>query len=69
MKRIVQKIDFWNLFVGVVIGFGSGVWIVNAMVPDANELIRMYRLDQKSVTEDKEARNALRTQGTIQIEQ
>lgn len=63
----MNKVKFWNFFLGLVIGFGSGIWVVNAMVPDAQELIRIYRLDQKSVMEDKESREALRAQGSIDI--
>lgn len=52
MKHFAGKIDFWNLFIGLVIGFGAGVILINALVPNAEQLIKMYRLDQKSVTED-----------------
>jgi hypothetical protein len=70
MQQIIQKIDVWNLFIGVVIGFGAGVYLINALVPNAAELIRMYRLDQKSVTEDRAARKAEKdkSQETLQID-
>lgn len=66
LKHLGSKIDFWNLFIGIVIGFGIGVYVINALVPDASQLIRMYRLDQKSVTEDNAARKG-GFQGSIEI--
>ncbi len=53
LKHFASKINFWNLFIGIVIGFGVGIWVINALVPNADQLIHMYRLDQKSVMADK----------------
>ena len=47
LKQFASKIDFWNLFIGLVIGFGLGVALINALVPNANELIRMYQLSKQ----------------------
>ena len=57
IQQLAKKIDFWNLFIGIVIGFGVGIWVMNALVPDANQLIQMYHHDRKSVTEDKTSRH------------
>lgn len=53
IQQLAKKIDFWNLFIGIAIGVGMGVWVLNALVPDANQLIQMYHHDRKSVTEEK----------------
>jgi hypothetical protein len=71
IKSILHKISFWNLFVGIVIGFGAGVWLVNLLVPNANQLIRMYRMDYQSRLEDgklKRPPNALYPSADIQVE-
>lgn len=65
LRSLANKISFWNLLIGIVIGFGAGVYLMNFLVPDSAQLIRMYRLDQKSVTEDKAAR--INLQGTLQM--
>lgn len=66
LKYVASKIDFWNLFIGIVIGFGLGVYFINALIPNANELIRIYRLDRKSMDEDRAGRKD-GLQGTIEI--
>jgi hypothetical protein len=49
LKHFASKINFWNLFIGVVIGFGAGVWFLSALVPNATNIIRVYRnLDRQS---------------------
>lgn len=48
LKHFASKISFWNLFIGAVIGFGVGVYFINALIPNANDLIRIYQLDKKS---------------------
>jgi hypothetical protein len=53
IRHFAHKINFWNLFVGIVIGFGVGILVINALVPNANDMIRLYRLDKKSMTENK----------------
>lgn len=68
LSHFASKISFWNLFIGIVIGFGAGVILINALVPDADQLIKIYRLDQKSVTEDKQAQKAGSVEGFLQIE-
>ena len=45
---IHNKVSFWNLFIGIVIGFGVGVYALNALIPNADQSIRMYRLDRAS---------------------
>jgi hypothetical protein len=67
-KHIAHKISFWNLFIGLIIGFGAGVILINALVPDAGQLIKLYRLDQKSVTEDKQVQKAGTVEGFLQID-
>jgi hypothetical protein len=68
LKHIAQKISFWNLFIGLVVGFAGGVILINALVPDADQLIKLYRLDQKSVTQDKQVEKAGNVDGYLQIE-
>lgn len=50
MKKLLQKIDFLSLSVGIVIGVGLGVNLMNAFVPNANQLIEMYQLNKKKGT-------------------
>lgn len=52
IATLMQKMHFWNLFIGLVVGFGLGVVAINALVPDADQLVRMYRIDQNSVRTD-----------------
>jgi hypothetical protein len=68
MKQFMGKIDFWNLFIGVILGFGAGIWVINALVPNADQMIRMYRLDQKSVTEDKQFGGTTKLEGYLEVE-
>jgi uncharacterized protein (DUF305 family) len=56
LQHIHSKVNFWNLFIGIIIGFGIGIWVINALVPDANHLIRMYHLDRKSQDEEQAMR-------------
>lgn len=53
LRIVHERINFWNLFIGIVIGFGIGVYTLNALVPGASESIRMYRLDRASLDYDK----------------
>lgn len=48
MKTVFTRVGLWSLFIGIVIGFGLGVFFVNALIPNANDLIRIYQLDKKS---------------------
>lgn len=68
LKHIAHKISFWNLFIGMVIGFGVGVLLINALVPNADQLIKLYRLDQKTVTQDKQVQKAGNVDGFLQVE-
>ncbi len=45
LKRIVAKADFWNLFIGIVIGFGVGVYVFSLLVPSGWDLIKMYHME------------------------
>jgi hypothetical protein len=49
LKHLAGKINFWNLFIGIIIGFGLGVTVINALVPNADEMIRMYHLDRATI--------------------
>lgn len=64
LHTFAQKLNFWNLFIGIVIGFGAGVWFINLLIPNANQLIKMYRLDYKSRMEDRALRHATTTPKT-----
>lgn len=68
LKQIMHKISFWNLFIGIIIGFAAGVLLINALVPNADQLIKLYRLDQKSVTQDKQVGKAGNVNGFLQVE-
>jgi hypothetical protein len=49
LKRLANKVSFWNLFIGIVIGFGVGVWFLSALIPNATNIIRVYRnLDRQT---------------------
>lgn len=67
MKIFFSRVRLWNLFFGLVIGFGLGVFFMNALIPDAGELVRIYRLDKQSMADDRAAR-AAGLQGTLEIE-
>ena len=41
--------NFWNLFIGIAIGIGVGVYLLNAFVPNANQLIAMYQFNRHKV--------------------
>lgn len=56
LKRFANKINFWNLFIGIVIGFGMGIWVINALVPDANGMIKYYHIDKASMDAERAAR-------------
>ena len=53
IAHVGSKVNFWNLFIGIVIGFGVGVYALNALIPNSNEVIRMYRMDKQSLSEDR----------------
>ncbi len=53
ITHVGSKVNFWNLFIGIVIGFGVGVYALNALIPNSNEVIRMYRMDKTSIQEDR----------------
>lgn len=48
LKNMHDKTNFWNLFIGIIIGFGVGVYSLNALIPNASESIRMYHMDKES---------------------
>lgn len=70
LQRIITRLDVFSLVIGILIGFAAGVYLINELVPDSAQLIRMYRLDQKSVSEDKAARDAARNSqtGSLQLD-
>ncbi len=47
LKHFVKKVNGWNLFVGIVIGFALGVCFINLLIPNANEVIKMYYWEYK----------------------
>ena len=53
IAHVGKKVNFWNLFIGIVIGFGVGVYALNALIPNSNEVLRMYRMDKQSIQEDR----------------
>jgi hypothetical protein len=70
-KHLLEKINFWNLFIGIIIGLGAGIWFMNALIPNANQLIKMYRLDYQSRLEDgklKTPPNGVYPSADIQLE-
>lgn len=54
IAHVGSKVNFWNLFIGIVIGFGVGVYALNALIPNSNQVIGMYHtMDKKSAQEDR----------------
>jgi uncharacterized protein (DUF305 family) len=45
LALIEEKINPWNLFTGFVIGFGIGIFVISALVPDAADMIRVYNME------------------------
>ncbi len=58
MKNILHKVNFWNLFIGIAIGIGVGVYLLNAFVPNANQLVTMYHLNKNAEDTHTEAPHA-----------
>ncbi len=46
MKNIITKMNFWNLFIGVVVGFFLGVCFLSFLVPSGADMIRIYHTQQ-----------------------
>jgi hypothetical protein len=42
LYHVASKINYWNLCIGLVLGFAIGVWTMNLLIPHANDLIRLY---------------------------
>lgn len=55
-KRISSQVDFWNLFIGLVIGFGVGAYALNAVAPTKDQMLKLCRLDPQSVEEDRQTK-------------
>ncbi|MFA5131723.1 MAG: hypothetical protein WC444_00140 [Candidatus Paceibacterota bacterium] len=53
LKFLEGKVNIWNLFIGLVIGFGLGVSALNALIPNANQMIEAYRLDKDARRQDR----------------
>jgi hypothetical protein len=65
LKNMHDKTNFWNLFIGIIIGFGVGVYALNALIPNATESIRMYHMDRESREREMNMRHGgFRTVGT-----
>jgi hypothetical protein len=45
MKRILEKINYWELFIGIAIGMGIGIVVFSALVPSGLQMIKLYHLD------------------------
>lgn len=58
-KNLQFKKKFFMVFIGAVLGFALGVLVMNALIPNASKLVRMYRLDYKSIQEDSRAANKM----------
>jgi hypothetical protein len=52
LKQFADKINFWNLFIGLAMGFALGMITMEALVPGSAKLIRMYHLSDTSLIED-----------------
>ncbi len=46
MKTILHKINFWNLFIGIIIGAGVGMYAFSELVPDGLEYARVYHMEK-----------------------
>ena len=68
VESTMDKIKFWNFFIGLAVGFAAGVILINALVPNTAEMLRLYRLDPKSLQEDREARAATKQEQDASIE-
>jgi uncharacterized protein (DUF305 family) len=48
MKNIVKKVNFWNLFIGIVVGLFAGLFVFSWLVPSGDEAIMFYKIDKKN---------------------
>lgn len=53
---ISTKIHVWNLFFGLVLGSAIATFAVSAMAPNADEVVRICRMDPQSQKEDQQKR-------------
>lgn len=61
LKTAIGRFNFLSLFTGIAIGFAAGTVVIESITPDANEMIKLCRLDGKSQSEDRTARGASST--------
>lgn len=45
LKQLSVKINFWNLFIGIVIGFAVGIYVFSMLVPSGVDMIKLYHLE------------------------
>ncbi len=48
MKKIFAKVNFWNLFIGIAIGAGVGMYMFTLLVPSGLDMIRLYNMEKES---------------------
>lgn len=46
MKKILAKVNFWNLFIGIIIGAGVGMYAFSELVPSGLEYAQQYHMDK-----------------------
>lgn len=74
MKRLFEpflsKSRLWTFIGGLAIGFALGMMTLEALVPGSTELIRMYRLDKQSLSEDRAAlkEDKANFQGSLEVD-
>ncbi len=57
IHAVTSRVNFWNLFIGIVIGIGVGFYAMNALIPNGDEMLRMHRLDPSSLRQEKMMRH------------
>lgn len=45
LQTLKNKINFWNLFIGLVLGFGISMCLFSYLVPSGLDMIRAYHLE------------------------
>ena len=44
MKTIIAKFDFWNFFIGSIVGMGIGMYMFSLLVPSGYDMTVLYHL-------------------------
>jgi uncharacterized protein (DUF305 family) len=58
LKHFAHKINFWNLFMGLVVGFCIGIFVLNRIAPTTDQMLKLCKMDPHSLEEGREIRGS-----------